>query len=196
MLVLILSTFRPASVPVLTNSAAHVDKDLNFEIDDKAQVFKSCSLTWQNELFVFGGDNEKKTQISKVTSCRLELIGQLAFNHIYGDCVNVSNKKVILCFNNERVAPGDYKKCRMASSPTDTFSEMALSQYKHRNTRIATNNGEFRKLQNKINCVVFNSELIIAVGGFDPSNKKSELLDVNGNNWSSADDYPSDWGLI
>ena len=41
---------------------------------------------------------------------------------------------------------------------------------------------------------MFNSELIVAVGGYD-DNRKTELLDVNGNNWSDADDYPFDWGL-
>ena len=140
-----MSTFRPDSVPVLTNSAAHVDKDFNFEIDDEAEVYESCSLTWQNELFVFGG-NKKNNQISIVTSCRLEPIGQLAFKHYGGDCVNIADNKVILCFN---LAPGDYNKCRMASSPTGAFSEMALSQYYHKTIRIATDDGELIKLSNK-----------------------------------------------
>ena len=89
-------------------------------------------------MYVFGGGS-KKTQISKVTSCRLEPIGQLAFDHGFGDCLKVANNKVVLCFNN---AGGDSKKCRVASSPTGAFSEMALSQYDHRYTRIATDNGE------------------------------------------------------
>ena len=140
---LVLSTYNAASVPVLINAAAGESKDFNFEIDEEAQVYYSCSLTWQNELFVIGGNNSKKTQISKVTSCRLEPVGQLAFDHYFGTCVNVANNKVILCFNN---ASGDYNKCRMASSPTGEFSEMAPSQYDHRYTRIATDNGEFIKI--------------------------------------------------
>ena len=79
-------------------------------------------------------------QISKVTSCRLKPIGQLKFNHYFGDCVNVANNKIVLCFNNES---GDYKKCRMASSPTGAFSEITSSQHDHRTTRIATNDGKF-----------------------------------------------------
>ena len=108
------------------------------DIDGEAEVFRSCSLTWENELYVFGG-NSKQTQISKVTSCRLEPIGQLKFNHHLGDCVNVAGNKVILCFNN---ASGDSKKWR--------FSEMKLSQYDHSWTRIATNDGEFMKLFIKV----------------------------------------------
>ena len=48
--------------------------------------------------------------------------------------------------------------------------------------------------QTKINDDIFASELIIAVGSYF-GNKKTELLDVAENNWSSADDYPFDWGL-
>ena len=47
----------------------------------------------------------------------------------------------------------------------------------------------------KINYYVFTSELIVAVGSYNPYYKKTELLDVKGNNWSTADDYPFDWGL-
>jgi len=101
----------------------------------------------------------------------VEPVGQLAFQHSAGDCVNVANNKVVLCFN---VYSGDYNKCRMAASPTGAFSEMKPSQHEHSYTRIATDN-----------------ELIIAVGDrYLNKNKKTELLDVNGNNWSSADDYP------
>ena len=139
--VLILSTYKPESVPVLTNAAGRDDKDFNFEIDEEAEVNYSCSLTWQNELYVFGG-LKKRTQISKVQSCRLEPIGDLKFEHLYGDCVNVAGKKVVLCFNNRS---SEWKKCRMASSPTGRFREMAPSQYEHGVTRIATNDGEFIK---------------------------------------------------
>ena len=147
--VLILNTDRLINVPVLTNSAALVDKDFNFEIDEKAEVYRSCSLTWENELYVFGGES-KTTQISKVTSCRLEPVtgATLNFDHKEGDCVSVAGKKVVLCFgksgNNEIT-----KKCRWASSPTGTFSDVESSQYNHRWTRIATDDGEFIKLPNK-----------------------------------------------
>ena len=139
--VLILSTYKAESVPVLTNAAGREDKDFNFEIDAKAEVYHSCSLTWKNELYVFSGYN-KKTQISKVQSCRLAPIGRLAFEHYMGDCVNVAGNAVVLCFN---YGSGDDKKCRVASSPTGAFSEMTLSQNDHRLTRIATNDGEFIK---------------------------------------------------
>ena len=134
------------NVPLLTNSAGREDKDFNFEIDEEAGVSNSCSLTWKNELYVFGGDigSETNTQISKVTSCRLETIAQLAFNHVYGDCVNVASNIIVLCFNSASTS-GDERKCRMASSPTGDFSVMTPSRYDHKYTRIATNDGEFIK---------------------------------------------------
>ena len=139
---LILSTYKD-NVPILTDAAGREDKDFNFEIDNKAEVKYSCSLTWQNELYVFGGSAwQTNRQISKVTSCRLASIGQLAFEHVLGDCVSVAGNAIVLCFNN---ADGDYKKCRMASSPTGEFSEMEQSRYEHIFTRIATNDGEFIK---------------------------------------------------
>ena len=104
--VLILNTWERTNVPVLTNAAGRDDKDFNFEFYEGAQVLGSCSLTWQTELYVFGGFN-KKTQISKVQSCRLAPIGKLAFDHNQG-CVNVAGKKVVLCFNYWNT---DYKKC-------------------------------------------------------------------------------------
>ena len=123
-----MSTYlRADNVPVLTNEAGREDKDFNFKIDEEAEVWGGCSLTWENELFIFGGKS-KKTQISKVKSCRLEPIGTLAFEHNMGDCVNVASEKIVLCFNN---VSGDLNKCRMASSPIGAFSEMKPSQYEH-----------------------------------------------------------------
>ena len=53
-------------------------------------------------------------------------------------------------------------------------------------------------LYTKFKYYVFPSELIVALGHYNSSsnnNRKAELLDIEGNNWSSADDYPLDWGL-
>ena len=69
-------------------------------------------------------------------------IGTLAFNHEFGDCVSVTDDRIYLCFNSET---GDGKKCRVGSSPTGQFSEVAPSNYEHRVTRIATNNGECKQ---------------------------------------------------
>ena len=50
------------------------------------------------------------------------------------------------------------------------------------------------KSQTKFNNDIFISELIVAVGS-SGKHKRTELLNVNENNWSEAEDYPFDWGL-
>ena len=133
--VLILSTFEDPNVPLMTNAAGDVDLDFHFSIDDDCEVRQSCSITWGNEIYVFGG-TRVRTQISKVTDCHLERVGTLAFEHRYGDCVNVADYLIYLCF--------DYwttQKCRVGSSPIGQFNAITSSHYDHQNTRIATNNG-------------------------------------------------------
>ena len=134
--VLILNTYSSNNVPILINAAGDVDSDLDFTIDSESEIYVSSSLTWKNDFHVFGS-NSKKTQISKVTACRLEKIGELAFPHRLGDCVNVADEKIYICFGD------DTKKCRVGSSPTDHFNEITPSLYNHRVTPIATNNGKF-----------------------------------------------------
>ena len=138
--VLILNTRSYANVPIITNAAGEVNRNFNFSIDSEAQVYGSCSLTWQNELYVLGGYNTR-TQISKMNKCRLEPVGELPFDHYYGDCVNVADGRVYVCFNSYDSV--DKKKCRVASSPYGLFDEISLSLYDHSQTRIATNDGEW-----------------------------------------------------
>lgn len=127
----------------MTNAAGEVDRDFYFTVDNDAEVYNSCSITWHNELYVYGG-NIKKTQISKVNACRLEPVGELTFEHNYGDCVNVANEWIYLCFDYDNA-----NKCRVGSTPLGQFNEITPSHYDHRATKIATNNGELKTFFNK-----------------------------------------------
>ena len=62
--ILILSTFFSASVPVLTNVNGKNVSLLSFEFERKTEVKSSCSLTWEGEHYVFGGEMFRR-QISK-----------------------------------------------------------------------------------------------------------------------------------
>ena len=128
-----LNTYSSSNVPIITNAAGREDRDFTFEFGVDTQVFCSCSLTWKNELYVFGGDS-KRTQISKLLGCQLSSIGHLSFNHYAGGCANVADAKLYLCFNDRSV---DYDTCRVATSPTGVFSEINRSHHAHRYTRIA-----------------------------------------------------------
>ena len=113
----------------MTNANGDVDLDFYFSIDDDAEVYQSCSITWNNQLYVYGGKN-KRTQISKVTDCRLKRVGTLEFNHEAGDCVNAGDNRIYLCFD---CAKANKNKCRVGSSPIGgLFNEIALSHYYHK----------------------------------------------------------------
>ena len=118
---------------MITNASGRNDRNFYFLMRENTQVYYSCSITWRNEHFVFGGYNEKK-QISQIIGCELKRVGSLAFDHYYGACTTVSDSLIYLCFND---APDDYKKCRVATSPLGQFEETNASTNDHRYTRIA-----------------------------------------------------------
>ena len=138
--VLILSTGKPVNVPIITNSTGREDRNFYFLMGENTQVFYSCSITWRNKHYVFGGKTEKK-QISQIVGCELKRMGNLAFDHYYGACTTVSESLIYLCFND---APGDYKKCRVATSPLGQFEEINASTDDHRHTRIAASECELK----------------------------------------------------
>ena len=140
--VLILSTRSPSNVPVMTNAAGDVDHDFYFTIDNDVDVYHSCSLTWQNEFYVYGGDITT-THVSKLNACRLERVGELAYNLNHVACASVSDERIYLCFDYDNINNSDTaNKCRVGSSPVGQFNEVTPSRHYHRDTRIAANNGE------------------------------------------------------
>ena len=76
-------------------------------------------------------------------------------------------------------------------SPTDHFNEITPSLYNHRVTPIATNNGKFNYTINYI----ISSDVIIAVGSWNPYNENAELLSVDGSTWTGIDKYPFVMGI-
>ena len=107
-----------------------------------SQVYWSCSLTWRNELFVFGGIPNRR-QISKLVKYSLKVIGSLSFDHKYGSCTNLANKKLFLCFNSDFNSQSDYKKCRWTDEPLGVFEDAALTTYNHnRGSRVSSSEGK------------------------------------------------------
>ena len=135
---LILNTRSSSNIPIITNGQGFEDHDFTFEFETDTQVYRSCSVTWRNEHFIFGG-NTKTTQISQIIDCKLKRIGNLDFSHKYGACANVDDQRIYLCFNNKA---GDYKKCRFSKSPIGEFKETLSSAFDHRETRIAASKGK------------------------------------------------------
>ena len=121
--------------PMLVDANDRRNGNVFMVFDEDTEVFHSCSLTWRNQFFVFGGDQEKR-QVSKLSGCRLSLVGTLAFDHVEAGCSNVGDEVIYLCFNANNA--DDYKKCRSATAPLGDYTEVALSTYEHRYTRIAS----------------------------------------------------------
>ena len=137
---LILNTYSTLNVPVISNASGRDDRNFYFLMGENTQVYHSCSLTWRNEHFVFGGSSQKR-QISQIVGCELKRVGSLAFDHYFGACTTVGNSLIYLCFNYES---GDYKKCRMATSPMGQFEEINPSTDDHEYTRIAASDCRLR----------------------------------------------------
>ena len=116
---------------MLIDSADRQDGNFLMLIDSDSEVRSSCSVTWQNEFYVFGG-NSKKRQISKLDGCELKSVGTLGFDHS-GSCSNMNDDTLYLCFNID--ATEDYMKCRSATDPLGSFTEIPSTNYDHRYAR-------------------------------------------------------------
>ena len=134
-----MNTKSSSNAPVITDIAGSVKYNgTNFEFDygTDTQVYRSCSINWQGDLYVFGGFNEQR-QISLVEGCQLIRVGTLSFNLDRGACTNVNNEKLFLCFD-----VSNDKKCWKSSNPEGPFSSTAESLENHWPSRIANDQGE------------------------------------------------------
>ena len=102
------------------------------------EVHNSCGVTFQNEHFIFGGD-QKKRQILKVNQCGLISIGSTPFDHFRGACGSTDDV-ILLCFNEEDGGE-DAKRCRKASTPKGPWTQIQFSIYEHRAQQSANSPG-------------------------------------------------------
>ena len=182
--ILILSTYNPSNVPLITNSSGHVDSNLSFKVE--AEVNFSCGLTYRGEHFVFGGST-KTTQIAKIDGCQLKTIGQLSFQYCKGACANVAEENIYLCFNADDSF--DFQKCRKASNPLSKFVEVTPSNAGHQNIRIAASQSKL--IINQLKILQIPAE-ILALGSYVPDNKIAEIFNINQDEWSTIQSYPFD----
>ena len=103
-----------------------------FVHDDNTEASCSCSLVWNNQLYIYGGVNFKR-QISKLSQYRLQRVGDLPFGFFTGACTNMAGRKLFLCF--------DYynkKQCFWSENPLGDFQNITLASYAHAATRISS----------------------------------------------------------
>ena len=143
--ILVLNSNNGWKPALLLNSEGEQKELACFERDDTmTEAYASCSINWNNQLFIFGGNSDKR-QISRLTGHKLERIGTLLFDHYQGSCSMMANKHIFLCFSNSwgRNDPHDYNRCRRATGPLEQFSEVALSTYDHKATSISCSDSKF-----------------------------------------------------
>ena len=135
--VLVLNTYKSFNTPLIINGAG---EDFMVTYGQNTEVYMSCSINWRGEFYVFGGST-LTTQISKLNGCALERIGTLDFQHEFGACANVKEEAIYLCFNNDSA---DRHKCRVSTSPTGQYREVASSLFEHNQIQIGSSSGNFQ----------------------------------------------------
>ena len=117
--------------PRLVNAQDRNEPITTISFAEETEVLSSCSVTYRNRFYVFGG-LIKKRQICELTECEFKRIGSLDFDFDDGACTNVKDLKVYLCFEDD-----NNRQCRSAVEPLDSFNIVAPSTYDHQRIRIA-----------------------------------------------------------
>ena len=138
------SSQKKARTPLLVDAEGRNDSNFLMSFGEETEVFKSCSVTYRNRFFVFGGEIRKR-QISEVSECKLKRIGTLDFDHYYGACSNVADREIYLCFDAKDYKPVSkhYNQCRLAVDPLGNFTKVANSTFPHRHARTAASTSKF-----------------------------------------------------
>ena len=109
---------------------------VNFDFGSDTEVYRSCSLHWQNHHYVFGGAKETH-QVSMVNGNRLERKAELDFPFRNGGCTVLNQITIVLCFGTL-----ESKVCRKSNNPLGSFTKLPNTKYGHKHTRIASFDGK------------------------------------------------------
>ena len=163
---------------------------LAFSFPSDTQVYLSCSLIFNNKMYVFGGSNLKR-QISTVDGCGLKRIGSLNFDFERGACTTVQGTGTLLCFSNSKSSKTEGQECRVSSSPIGSFTKIKNSNYIHYQTKIASNGG-LLWIKNFIE--TFYLDTVLAVASRDnrsqQGHNKAELYSTSAPVWKTMASYP------
>ena len=57
---MVLNTALPKSTPLLMADTGEVNLNLNFKLGERTEVFRSCSVNFEGEMLIFGGDRQRQ----------------------------------------------------------------------------------------------------------------------------------------
>ena len=117
-------------------------EQLDLKFEDDTEVYRSCSLQWQNQYYLFGGNgvfngSDYKRQVSMVSGYRLERKSTLDFNFKEGACTVINHQTILLCF-----ALDETDVCRQSNNPLGSFTQLPYSKFHHKMIRIASFDGK------------------------------------------------------
>ena len=138
-------------------------------------------------MYLLGGYTEIR-QISQVSGCRVERIDNLNFDFEAGACT-VIHSQVLLCFDNN-----DGRVCRMANSPTGSFSKTRESIFFHHGIRIASNGGKLiTQLSGLTKSLTSYLDSVMAVGSrkYRASHNYAEMYFHSTLSWKKRASYDS-----
>lgn len=163
-----------ATQALITNADGDVTELVGWTIDGEASSKSLCSLTFKNQMYIYGSTNSYGSyhkQISSVTNCGLKRVGTLPFSLENGSCFS-TNEHILLCFGLD-----DTQQCYRSSQPLNNFTKIAKSSFGHYQIRMAASK-------------VFG----FAVGHGSPTDSKghaeTELLRISDWTWSTRATYP------
>ena len=140
--------------PLLVDAEGRRYPKIVMSFGNGTEVSYSCSVTFRNRFYVFGGENQSR-QISKVTKCELKRIGSLDFDYAEGACSTVDDREIYLCFYHN-----GNKQCQSAVDPHGNFTKIAKSIFLHRFAKIAASPSKFQ-----VNFIIFIiTAVLLAVG--------------------------------
>ena len=120
-------------------NSGHVKMDFNFQ--GNIEVHQSCSVVFNDKMFIFGGKKEHR-QIAEVSSkCGIDRIGDLPFDFVNGACTVIKGDYIMLCFDIKQGYQG--KVCRIDQSPTGPLDKINKeSNFTHYRAKVASVDGE------------------------------------------------------
>ena len=128
---------------LLLNSEGEKEELACFDRDNTTEAYASCSINWNNQLFIFGGNTERR-QISRLTGHKLERVGSLDFEHRQGSCSVMANKVIYLCFG---LYSDDHQRCRRSTGPLKQFSDVpSSSMYEHIRIQTSSSDSKLTKV--------------------------------------------------
>ena len=130
--VLVLNSWNGWQPAMLINPNGGHEQLSCFTHESNSEASVSCSLTWNNEMYIFGGERNKR-QISKLARYNLQVIGSLPFDFLLGGCTNMAGRKLFLCFDSN-----DDKRCHWSTDPLGSFNDVPLTSYNHQDIRISS----------------------------------------------------------